>query len=126
MTLGGIVGALFVCLIVVLLVRQAALVWTGSERFRNYDSGPPGFPVPQSVWKYYVHTMPTLAVASVLFALTALFAAIANGPVTVVFALLCALSVFVAAPLVFVFNAPRAFVPPGLRREDGWIERWRK
>jgi hypothetical protein len=125
-TVGGIAGGLFVCFGVVLLVRQAALVWTGSDHFRNYVSGPPGFPVPQSVWKYYVHTMPTLAVASVLFAVTALFAAIANGPVTVAFALLCALSVFVVAPLVFVFNAPKAFVPPRLRAEDGWIESWRK
>ncbi len=126
MNLGAIAAGLFLSLGVVVLVRQAVLVWTGSDRFHNYETGPPGVPIPQSLWKYYVHTMPTLAVACVFFAITALFAEIANGPVTVVFALLCAVSIFVATPIVFMFNAPKVFVPPRLRSEDGWIQSLRR
>jgi hypothetical protein len=125
-TLGGVVGGIFVCLFVVLLARQGVLVWAGSDRFRNYETGPPGFPVPPSLWKHYVRAMPVLGVSAALFGATAWVAAAANGAGTILFGALSAVSIFVVVPAIMLFNEPKALVPPALRTEHGWIETRRR
>ena len=126
MNLGAIASAIAVGVCVVALVWQAILLWVRGDRFRYFDSMPPGMPMSPALWKHYVRTMPVMAVGSIFFAGAALIAAVANGLGTVILGACSFLLVLGVAPVIFLFNWPKALVPPACRGESGWISERRE
>jgi hypothetical protein len=125
--IGGVLYGVVLGLMLLVGIRQSVLLWTGSSRFRYRESKPPGFPLAASMWKHYVRTFPVVIIGGgVSFAVAGVIAAVANGIGTVVFASLAVVCIFGIAPLIFLFNQPKALVPPGCRNEVGWITERRR
>jgi hypothetical protein len=122
MNIGGIATVVFATLMLVFGIQQTVLLWTGSDRFKYRESKPPNVPFPASLWSHYVRTFPVIVFGGgVSIAMGSLIAAVANGIGTIVFALMTVVSMFVLAPMIFLFNQPKALVPPSLRDEAGWL-----
>jgi hypothetical protein len=123
MNIGAVATVVFGILLLVFGIQQTVLLWTGSDRFKYRESAPPNVPVPASLWKHYIRTFPVITFGGgVSIGIASLIAAIANGIGTIIFALLVLVSMFVLAPVIFLYNQPKVLVPPGMRDEPGWLE----
>ena len=122
MSAGGVVALVVTVLMLAVGVQQSILLWTGSDRFKFRESAPNSLPVPDSLWKHYVRAVPVIIIGGgISLVIAYVISVVSNGIGTAVFGLVVLVSVFVLAPMIFLFNKPKIFVPPGMRDQRGWI-----